>query len=177
MTTSIKTCVRCNNEKLLSEFYRHSAMKDGHLNKCKDCTREDVKRNREKRKEYYKNYDKKRATQPHRVAARHKYQQTEPGKQAVTKAKKEWDKRNPIKKAASSAVGNAVRDGKLNKPFECECCGSSKTTIYGHHEDYSKPLSVRWLCNTCHRLWHAEHGEGLNGNIIKTDMDNYSSCP
>jgi len=60
------------------------------------------------------------------------------------------DLRYPHKKKASTAVGNALRDGRLfRKP--CEVCGSLK--VQAHHDDYSKPLDVRWLC-VAH---HAEH--------------------
>lgn len=57
--------------------------------------------------------------------------------------------KNPLKYKARTAVGNAVRDGRLIKG-PCEVCGTTKR-VQAHHHDYSKPLDVRWLCFQHHR--------------------------
>lgn len=37
-----KTCFKCNKIKDINEFYLHKGMSDGHLGKCKECTKMDV---------------------------------------------------------------------------------------------------------------------------------------
>jgi hypothetical protein len=66
----------------------------------------------------------------------------------------EWRKDNPDGYKAQTAVGNAIRDGKLIKQ-PCQVCRSED--VEGHHEDYSKPLEVEWLCSRHHKTERTYH--------------------
>ena len=131
---------------------------------CKECRKALVRQNRAKNVEYYREYDRKRFKEDPKIRERHKrYQATPAGMASTRKAKAKWEARSPIKKGASTMVGNAVRDGRLIKPDCCSECGQQHHRIHGHHDDYAFPLIVRWLCPKCHIAWHQENGEGLNG--------------
>lgn len=157
-----KQCFKCGEVKDLSAFYKHPQMPDGHVNKCKECNKRDVRENRVKRLDYYREYDKERAMRPDRVEARKLYQASDRGKEVLKKIHKRYAEKNPIKRAAQIMVGNAVRDGRLNKPKHCESCNQSPKRLHGHHDDYAQPLNVRWLCPKCHKEWHDKNGEGAN---------------
>ena len=158
-----KKCFKCGAVKPIEEFYRHPQMHDGHVNKCKECNKRDVRQNRSKNAEYYRDYDRARANNPDRVSARKNYAQTEPGKESQRRSHNRWKSRNPIKRAANVILGNALRDGRIVRPNACQNC-ESVSRLHGHHDDYAKPLEVRWLCPQCHNDWHKENGEGANGN-------------
>lgn len=146
MTTTVKTCFKCDEEKPLRGFYRHPQMADGHLNKCKECTKRDVRRHRRnpKYRDRVLAYDRERGSG----------QDPEYGKEMRAKY--------PRAAVARYTLGNAVRDGKVVRPALCESCNDPGRRIEAHHDDYSKPLDVRWLCSACHKQWHAKHGPGKN---------------
>lgn len=60
--------------------------------------------------------------------------------------------RDPVKHAAQERVRHAVKTGRLMR-LPCEVCG---TTAHAHHDDYTRPLDVRWLCGVHHRARHRE---------------------
>lgn len=60
---------------------------------------------------------------------------------------------SPGKVLARSALNTAVKNGGIVKSKQCSKCGS-EGEIDGHHEDYSKPLEVEWLCPLCHAKRH-----------------------
>lgn len=65
--------------------------------------------------------------------------------------KNNFRERYPAKAMAQDMVKNALKKGELKRQ-PCEICNEPKT--HAHHDDYSKPLSVRWLCRTHHLEWH-----------------------
>lgn len=67
--------------------------------------------------------------------------------------KREWARRNPEKRSAHNALWRAIKKGEL-QPQPCEVCGAAEAE--GHHEDYSKPLEVVWLCDAHHKARHVE---------------------
>jgi hypothetical protein len=62
------------------------------------------------------------------------------------------------KMLARTAARHAANRGKLQRQ-PCEICGEAK--VEAHHDDYSKPLQVRWLCPPHHRDVHKASGEPL----------------
>lgn len=54
-----------------------------------------------------------------------------------------------VKVKARSILNHFVRDKKIIKPIVCSRCGKIDR-ITAHHDDYSKPLEVIWLCYECH---------------------------
>jgi len=149
----MKNCFKCNTKKELSEFYKHPQMLDGHVNKCKECNKSDVNANRLKNIDHYKAFDKKRALLPHRVQARKDYISTENGKAAKARAGVNYRNSAPNVYKASRKFANAIKSGSIKRQFHCSKC-SSDINVEGHHDDYNKPLEVRWLCSRCHTQWH-----------------------
>ena len=58
-----------------------------------------------------------------------------------------------FKTAAKNKLDYAVRKGLIKRPKRCSNCPNTGR-IEGHHEDYSKPFEVDWLCVSCHQLLH-----------------------
>ena len=66
-----------------------------------------------------------------------------------------YSKEERAKRAkARSTFNHYMRNKRLDRK-PCEVCGNPKAEA--HHDDYDKPLEVRWLCFECHREWHKDH--------------------
>lgn len=148
-----KTCASCKKELSPDDFWKEKAKPDGLRTICKVCAREyKIKwalenpetyllqriRRREKQSEYFREWYAKNGRS--RI-------------EGYTESIKEWVRKNPEKIMAHKLVKSAVHIGFLTRPIECSEC-SRETKVFAHHDDYSQPLNVRWLCGSCHKLFH-----------------------
>lgn len=77
----------------------------------------------------------------------------------------DWRSRSgSVEVVARQMVRNRIHGGTLERGA-CEVCGVSKD-IQAHHNDYSKPLEVRWLC----RKHHVEYHYNLRNTPLDFDI-------
>lgn len=157
MTAASKKCFKCGETKELSAFYRHSRMADGHLNKCKECAKNDVKMHREDNLEIIRAYDRNRSRD--HSSDRYQNKLVHSRKKSVIKARTAINKRNrllfPNKTKARNKIRDDIKNGKIIRPNFCEYCGKI-CTPQAHHSSYEEDMftAVTWLCASCHGEVH-----------------------
>lgn len=141
MASETKQCFKCGETKAITDFYRHPQMADGHLNKCKECTKKDVtKHRRGKGRKRILEYDRERNA-------------TDARKALKVRVCRRNRSQHPEHYVAYREVQQAIKTGRLERGQQCEICGRDDVAIHAHHEDYGKPLEVEWLCEHCHRAY------------------------
>jgi len=141
-----KLCRDCSLVKTASDFHRCSANSDGLQSYCKVCLLA-------RKRDWEASGGRARMT-----AAQQRYKLRHPTR--VEDSQGRWSEANPRKRSASWRLRKAVYDGRIQKK-PCEVCGTRRH-VHGHHDDYAKPLAVRWLCAKHHRERHKKNGEGKN---------------
>ena len=139
----MKECFKCKEVKPLKDFYKHPQMADGHLNKCRECAKKDSDEN-----------FKRKMLDPHwQIKERERQRKKEANRRDLGMVKKYVKKQESVqaRKEKYGEYMSAIKLGKLT-PHPCAVCGKEKTQ--GHHEDYSKPLDVVWLCVRHHQDRH-----------------------
>lgn len=129
---AFKRCSHCGATKPGALFHRDRVNQDGLRSWCAECWDGVLRERRTEAPEHYRSA--KRASW-HR-----------------NKHKVVYD----LKRRAKARVQEALRAGWLHR-MPCEVCGVYR--VHGHHDDYSKPLQVRWLCALHHSAVHREARE------------------
>ena len=111
---------------------------------------------RERARRYYSEHkeemhakDKARYQRERQARLRRAKEYVERNREKVKEYQKEYRKKKYGE--AHHFVSHALANKKLEKKH-CEVCGAEKAEA--HHDDYNKPLEVRWLCRACHIEWH-----------------------
>lgn len=127
----VKRCFKCGCEKPLSEFYKHPRTADGHLNKCKDCTKNDVNSNYEKKSKNEEWIKKER------VRSREKYHRLN-------------YKDRPYKK---NYLESLSPDTNAKRALRSR--GIDLGNKEAHHWNYNYPKSIIPLSTKAHRRIHS----------------------
>lgn len=77
-------------------------------------------------------------------------------REGIYSSKRRADKKEEYR--AMDILRNAIRAGRVVRPNRCQIC-NKECTPHGHHEDYSLPLAVLWLCAQCHKMWSKQRGQ------------------
>ena len=153
----MKTC-KCNICKQLLPFEMFSKNKSklqGINSTCKKCDKKQSLRyyyaNREnvlpRMHKYYRDNKQKCRVVQKAYYLKHRPEYLERNRQERIKY--------PLKIQSRHELNHAIEGGEL-KRGRCEDCGKTpdQEKIYGHHEDYNKPLDIVWLCSSCHMRRH-----------------------
>lgn len=124
-----KKCFKCGRVLPLSEFYKHSKMGDGHLNKCKDCAKEDVKKN------YLRKSADESWMEKERVRGREKYKRL---------GYRSYPQTTRLDFHPPSSINKRLRR-----------CGYDTTGKEAHHWNYNILNSVFLLSRKAHHRIHA----------------------
>ena len=125
-----KICFKCGRILPLSEFYKHSRMADGHLNKCKDCTKKDTKQvyyKKSKDESWFEKERERGREQFHRLGYKDKI----------------WSNRTWRDFHASGNVQRRLKNLGID--------GHGKEA---HHWNYNKPRSIILLSPKAHHRIH-----------------------
>ena len=150
----MKDCGGCGKRLELTEFGVNRAMPDGLAPRCKECVRAYQKQRRMKLNAN-KPPDWKQKTKD-AAAYRKAWKEAHPG--YFNAKKREWFQKNKDRLRVKDAVKYAIKTGKLVRQ-PCSVCGAEPSEA--HHPDYSRPLSVVWLCRPHHLEIHKSPNTAL----------------
>ncbi len=167
-----KICLKCGEEKDSLSFSQNKRCRKDFASTCFECRA----KNRKERIEKYR--DKFRAATKRWAHSERGIEKTKEWKKInrlkCRDAEKRYNAKNPENKRrtvkkyvmihpererARLMVRGRIKNGLIKKQ-PCSMCGSA-IRVQAHHDDYSKPLEVRWLCIYHHNVVHGRIKENV----------------
>lgn len=144
-------CKKCGETDPESGFYESNS------GTCKECVRASVRANRRLKISYYRAYDRKRYRESEERQEHCRAQGRRYSPEVKAEYQRQYRSKNKEKIQARAKTRKAMLSGKIQKS-PCHFCGTTEG-LEAHHEDYSKPLDVFWMCRACHSKYHAIRGD------------------
>lgn len=140
----LKRCTKCEQVKSLDQFYRDPRYANKLKAACKACCT--IKERAWHKKHPESNRQATKRWREHNVEHRRSYQRKYSKEQREVVLAKE--RRHAVRHPEKVRARSAARHSKQLERQPCAVCGATK--VEAHHEDYSKPLVVVWLCKKHH---------------------------
>jgi hypothetical protein len=154
--TPLRRCTRCGAEKPLTSFYRKPDRPNGYSSHCKSCINAyEKQRVQDPEVRARKRADHRASYRRNRECVRQRRPPYDPDAAAERYARR----RGTPEQRARSLISGEVQSGRIVKPHACQDC-EARGPVQAHHEDYSRPLDVMWLCTQCHGKRHRKDAEG-----------------
>lgn len=162
-----KLCGGCLKVKELSEFQKSRTRRIGVQSLCRECAN---RRQRELRRRQPETADLFQTDESDtRSGAR---TVTVPGPNGPETVTLPSAPPEPVDKKTQNRchyrVARAVKMGVLSRPQRCSVCGRLRSEVgmlLAHHEDYNNPLSVVFLCPSCHEIVHTRERVARRGTF------------
>jgi hypothetical protein len=162
-----KRCPKCNTEKPLTKFYSDKSRPGGTSPYCISCHSQyakerylanpkyfrqrsntyyydDPERSREIQRQFKLRHPERARKDSENYRLRHRDDLNAKRRKTGVRARQRY---------AETQIAARIADGRIIRPSKCSRCGRV-VFVNAHHPDYSKPLSIIWLCSRCHGLIH-----------------------
>lgn len=141
-----RTCTTCGLSLPLDRFYVKDKRTGRLTARCKKC---DNEASRAYRAKTPLTDDQRAEIRARQQKLRDEWRKDPEWRARRRRNHKKVRERYPDRMYANNALAGAVRRGQVVRPSSCSQCDNTRD-IQAHHEDYSKPLEVIWLCRDCH---------------------------
>ena len=157
-----KLCGQCLRIKDITEFISDVEHSNGTASACRECMNAYARKRRKLIRE-----NKWPPTKPIGIMQKWEKRDGEGNSNRVKlpPAPEHVDKATQDR--CSRKVKRAIALGQIAPPVKCSLCGQSPDIVgklVAHHVDYSKPLSVVFLCKSCHSITHK--ADRRKGNAV-----------